>query len=974
MKILNEIINRTRLAVNVRPTLYLSLAYCTCFLAAPVMSAEGWRVITEDLRFPTDDVIVAFCSVTDPQYKLPADPAKSDCTPAIQRALDDASAAGGGTVFLPEGKYRLEGMLTIASNVILRGRWSLISPDRPAGGTILMIHNKEHEQSVLIKGSGCGVRDLTFWHPEQKLTESVAAASKSPLVIRGQAGVVTIENINLINPYRGIDLSQASTCCLRGIYGSPLFCGLSADRSYAVSRYDSIHFSPDYWTWSKLPGSPPKGGAHAAFMRSNGTGVHIYEMDGFYFGFSRISGYQKGLHFERGASGDDASGELSYISVTDCDTALHVDDAKGFRIVGSTLKGSKYGIWGKDRTHYKMHTTNIEGGERSVSIRNGVAELVNCTVNGKTEIVGHRTVYRAHQYDQKLPPFQNSYDRVRKPAKADLFNVKSFGAVGNRKADDTQALKKAIKAASANGGGIVFVPDGEYRITEALNLGKGVELRGNSGGRHILSNKRHAQLGSVLFIETGEGEENGTPFLTLGDGSGLRGMGFYYPKQDYKKFKKYPYMVRANGTKTYVIDCSASNPYQGLELNGDDHLVDYSFIGGLRRTYRANDCSGGRIQNCHIKPDFWRDAWLPGCPKTAELEEFKFRVNEAFEPIYLNGCDDYVVMSIFNHASHTLMTVDDSSGQALMVGGEQLQQGYAFKNGAKTFEIISSLCNINHIGGRGGTYGMKTYPGFKGEARFYCSLAMGTSDRTWDAQGGHLFFQQTSITGPSNRGANSIHCGPDAVLTARSGGCPSHHLGYENQGKMSFKDFHFEKGFLRSAAGKLQPANHIKKHYILADANQPSPTGYGLVLDMSNLRMEEALIVPNSGLAKDSLDGRRLPAARLKKGDHYSLDVTDPGYQNGLIQEVEITLYFRIETTCTIKTFYQRKEGMKLGNTVNFEVKDKPFWKEHRFKVTDATFGSDEDLRIKVEGPSPLLGMVVVSSPTTKKLRQKTLN
>ena len=523
---------------------------------------SGWRVIVEDKRFPTDDVIVAFCSVTDSQYSLPADPATSDCTPAIQRALDDASRAGGGTVFLPEGRYRLEGMLTIASNVILRGRWSLIGPDRPAGGTILMIHNEEHEQSVLIKGSGCGVRDLTFWHPEQ-VKKSKASASESPLVIRGQASVVTIENINLINPYRGIDLSQASTCCLRGIYGSPLLSGLSADKSYAVSRYDSIHFSPDYWVWSKLPGSPPVDGEHADFMRKNGTGLHIYEMDGFYAGFSTISGYQKGLHFERGVSGDDASGELSYFSVTDCDTALHVDDAKGFRIVGSTLHGSEYGIWGKDRTHYKMHTTSIEGGKRSISIRNGVAELVNCTVSGETEIVGRRTVYREHQYDEKLPPFQNTYDRTRKPARFDLFNVHDYGAVGDRKADDTAGLKKAIEAASANGGGIVLLPDGEYRITEALDLGDGVELRGNSGGRHVLGNKPKEQLGSVLFIETGEGDENGTPFLTLGEGSGLRGMGFFYPKQDYKNFKKYPYMVRAHGKGNYVIDCSASNPLAG---------------------------------------------------------------------------------------------------------------------------------------------------------------------------------------------------------------------------------------------------------------------------------------------------------------------------------------------------------------------------------------------------------------------------
>jgi hypothetical protein len=337
-------------------------------------------------------------------------------------------------------------------------------------------------------------------------------------------------------------------------------------------------------------------------------------------------------------------------------------------------------------------------------------------------------------------------------------------------------------------------------------------------------------------------------------------------------------------------------------------------------------------------------------------------VNKVYEPIYLNGCDNYVVMSIFNHASHTLMTADNSSGQALMVGGEQLQQGYAFKNGAKDFDIISSTCNINHIGGRDGTFGIKTFPSFKGKARFYCSLAMGTSDRTWDAQGGHLFFQQTSITGPSNRGANSIHCGPNATIIVQSGGCAQHHLGYENQGQVSFQDFHFEKGFLRSAALEFQSNNPIKNHYILADANQPFPKGYGLALDMSNLVMEDALIIPNSGLAKDSQDGRRLPGARLKEGNSYSLDVTDPGFQNGSIKEVEITLYFRIEETCTIKTFYQSQDRKKLGDTVQFKIEDKPFWKEHRFRVKDANFNSNEDLRIEVEGPSPLLGMVVISS------------
>ena len=93
--------------------------------------------------------------------------------------------------------------------------------------------------------------------------------------------------------------------------------------------------------------------------------------------------------------------------------------------------------------------------------------------------------------------------------------------------------------------------------------------------------------------------------------------------------------------------------------------------------------------------------------------------------------------------------------------------------------------------------------------------------------------------------------------------------------------------------------------------------------------------------------------------------MTDPGFQNGAIKEVEITLYFRIEDDCTISTHYQGQGGMKLGDTVAFEVKNKPFWKEHRFRVSDANFGSSEgvDLRIEVEGASPLLGMVVIAAP-----------
>ena len=942
------------------------LAVFCSLLVIPATGASGWRTIAEDVRFPSDDVIVAFCEVTDPKYGLPTDTEKTDCTPAIQKALDDAQAAGGGTVFIPEGKYRLDGMLKIGSNVFLRGRWCQITANQPAAGTILMLYGSGQKQSILIEGSGCGVRDLIFWHPEQSVTQS--NAEEYPLVIRGNASVVTIENITFINAYRGIDLSQASASCLRGIYGSPLKVGLTADKSYAVSRYDRIHFSPDYWSWSKLPGSPGADGAHRTFMRSEGTAVHIKEMDGFYFGFSDISGYRRGLHFEKGVSGDDASGKLCYVSVTDCDTALHVDDAKGFMILDCKLVGSDYGIWGNDRTHYEIHTSTIEGGIHSIFLqKNGIAELVNSTLKGETKITGPRSGYAAHHYEQVLPRFNNNYDRVRKPAKHDLFNIKQHGAIGDGKADDTAAVEAAIAAARKNGGGIVFVPDGEYRITRELDLGKGIELRGNSGGRHMVCDKTSAELGSVLFIDMPGGHENGTPFLTLGDGSGLRGIGFHYLQQDYKNFQPHPFMVRCNGSKNYIIDCSASNPYQGVELNGDEPLIEYSFIGGLKRTYRANGSTGGRIQNCHIKPDFWRTAWLPGSPKTSELEEFKWKVNAGgYEPIYLKDCDDFVVMSIFNHASHTLMTVDNSSGQTLMVGGEQLQGGYVLKNGSKTFDFLSSKCNVNHIGSRDGTFGIKSLPGFKGSARFFCSGASGTSDETWNAQDGHLFFQLTSITGPTNRGANSIHCGPEGKMTVQSGGANSHPIGIENEGSLRMENFDFAHGLLNSQVARLGANNSFPNTFVLADLNQPNPKSYGLEIDTATIEMGDALLFWNKGWAKDSLDGRRFMGARLKNGNAYSFKVTDPEFQKGKKPAVEITLFFRLDTDCTIKPFYRTRDGLKPAKQFRHKLGSDPTWKEYRFTLEDAWFGSEEDLRIEIEGESPMLAMVCFSSPVNQ--------
>jgi hypothetical protein len=73
------------------------------------------------------------------------------------------------------------------------------------------------------------------------------------------------------------------------------------------------------------------------------------------------------------------------------------------------------------------------------------------------------------------------------PWPQDVFNVKDYGAVGDGMADDTDALQKALAAAQAKGGGIVFLPPGKYVAHTHLIPGERVWLRGAGESLTILT-------------------------------------------------------------------------------------------------------------------------------------------------------------------------------------------------------------------------------------------------------------------------------------------------------------------------------------------------------------------------------------------------------------------------------------------------------------------------------------------------------
>ena len=58
-----------------------------------------------------------------------------------------------------------------------------------------------------------------------------------------------------------------------------------------------------------------------------------------------------------------------------------------------------------------------------------------------------------------------------------VFDISTFGAVGDGVADDTAAIQRAIDEASKRGG-IVFVPPGRWLCRGHLELKMGVHLEG----------------------------------------------------------------------------------------------------------------------------------------------------------------------------------------------------------------------------------------------------------------------------------------------------------------------------------------------------------------------------------------------------------------------------------------------------------------------------------------------------------------
>lgn len=339
-------------------------------------------------HYPEDDLIICSKNVLD--YGAKAD-GTTDALDAFQAALSDIAAAGGGTLYVPEGTYYLSDYITIPKSVTLCGDW--ISPEEaPAGtkGTVLITDYRaakfEPSRSFIKMESSSGPRNVTIYYKNQRVDNPTRM---TPAIGASTASQPSIENVTILNSYTAISFGEgkttnASLVGLVNVYISALNQGVVLNNSVDVSRFENVHVSPKYWAENVIePLSEKQKKALFDYTFENCTGITLYRGDatGLYDTYLELC--KIGILLDSDPNGNGVtSGAITLTEIKNCDIGVMVENAHG---IGTALTGFTATADRKCQAAVKTgskytYNTKVEDGKISGSYQNAAVVQNKATV------------------------------------------------------------------------------------------------------------------------------------------------------------------------------------------------------------------------------------------------------------------------------------------------------------------------------------------------------------------------------------------------------------------------------------------------------------------------------------------------------------------------------------------------------------------------------------------------------------------
>lgn len=247
-----------------------------------------------------------------------------------------------------------------------------------------------------------------------------------------------------------------------------------------------------------------------------------------------------------------------------------------------------------------------------------------------------------------------------------------FGAKAEPGFDNRAAFQAAIDAAYESGGGVVYIPAGNYefhstqigiksvRVRQGtsenkkdfnyeyvLRLHPGVQLRGDWAAPE---SNNGMVLGTILEVRVGKNAPNydgsvkswwndsqagnalrttytsiADRFIEMNAGTGVTNLSIWYPEQNINDVKSYPWtLFQTQGNCATIEHVTLVNSYNGFNSAPSElHYVLDSYITALNKGIEVHVCTDiGRIENVSISPEYWAKSGLPGAPTLAELTAY----------------------------------------------------------------------------------------------------------------------------------------------------------------------------------------------------------------------------------------------------------------------------------------------------------------------------------------------------------------
>jgi hypothetical protein len=242
-----------------------------------------------------------------------------------------------------------------------------------------------------------------------------------------------------------------------------------------------------------------------------------------------------------------------------------------------------------------------------------------------------------------LAPYTSAVSRTVNSKLSDIVNVKDFGAVGNGATNDTAAIQAAI-----NTGKRVYIPTGNYYITDALTIATtGQMITGDGRNKSLLKVTSAFNLsanGVIVFT----GGEPGAELMSFG-------INFTQPDTNVRaSLTAYPPAIYAVNTPRFTIyDMKITNATNGINMSGN---------------------SGGAIIDLLEMSAYNTGIYIDGCLDTVRINKFHFysfdmtaNQTQIFRSLPTNalsvGYVDGLMISEFLNISHTgLYTFPGVSG------------------------------------------------------------------------------------------------------------------------------------------------------------------------------------------------------------------------------------------------------------------------------------------------------------------------